>query len=214
MASAPRALRMARAHVPRALLALAALAAAYFPAGAQEAAPDEAARLMQELMSGRAAVGGPFTLTDTGGRARSLADFRGRIVLLYFGYTSCPDTCPTDLAQIARAVSDLDRAGMAIQPIFITLDPDRDTAPVLGHYLAAFHPRLLGLRGTPEQTQSVARAYKVAFRRVQAPGSASYVLDHSTFTFVLDRDGSYVAFFPPGTPAERMDIMLGQLARQ
>lgn len=189
-------------------MALAALVASSWPARAQDTGADEAARLMQELMSGKAAVGGPFTLTDTAGRRRSLVEFRGRIVLLYFGYTSCPDTCPADLAQIAHAVSDLDGDGTRIQPLFITLDPDRDTARVLRNYLAAFDARLIGLRGTREQIEAVARAYKVAFRRVPSPGSSNYLLDHSTFTFVIDREGKYLAFFPPGTPAERMEAML------
>ena len=177
-------------------------------------APDDAARLMDDLMSGRGPVGGPFALTDTQGRRRSLAEFRGRIVLLYFGYTACPDACPADLAQIARAVSTLDDGTEPIQPIFITLDPERDTARILRDYASAFHPRLLALRGTPAQIRAVARAYKVAFRRVPSSGSQAYVLDHTAFTYVLDREGKYVAFLPPGTPAERMTAMVRKLLQE
>lgn len=174
----------------------------------------DAARLMNELMSGRAAVGGPFTLTDTRGQQRSLAEFRGQIVLLYFGYTQCPDACPADLAQVADALTRLGEAGKAVQPIFITLDPDRDTAAILRAYAAAFHPRLIALRGTAAETRAVAESYKVAFRRVAIDGSSGYVVDHSTFTFVIDREGKYVAFFPPGTPAARMEVMLRGLLQQ
>ena len=173
-----------------------------------------AARLMNELMSGRAAVGGPFTLTDTLGQRRGLAEFRGQIVLLYFGYTQCPDTCPADLAQITDALTRLGEAGKAVQPIFVTLDPDRDTPAVLREYAAAFHPRLIALRGTAAETRAVAESYKVAFRRVAVEGSSGYVVDHSTFTFVIDREGRYVAFFPPGTPAARMEVMLRGLLQQ
>ena len=178
------------------------------PAIAQQAAADEAVRLMNELMSGKAAVGGPFTLTDTRGRQRSLAEFRGRPVLLYFGYTSCPDTCPADLAEIAALLENLGTRGEVIQPIFITLDPERDTDRVLGDYAAAFHPRLLALRGSEAQTRTVARAYKISYRRVALPGGSGYLLDHSAFTFLLDRKGRYLAFFPPGTPAQRMAVMM------
>jgi protein SCO1/2 len=178
---------------------------------AQEPAPGEAARLMGELMSGKAAVGGPFSLTDPEGRRRSLAEFHGKLVLLYFGYTSCPDTCPTDLAQIAGLIDSMGEAGAAVQPIFITLDPERDTGRVLRDYAAAFHPRLLALRGSEQETHDVARAYKISYRRVAQPGVKGYVLDHSAFTFVLDRDGRYLAFFPPGTPSGRMAAMLREL---
>jgi protein SCO1/2 len=191
-----------------ALAGLLTCVAATSMAGAQQAAPDEAVRLMNELMSGKTPVGGPFTLTDTQGHPRSLADFRGTLVLLYFGYTSCPDVCPTDLAEIARLLEILGKKGAAIQPIFITLDPERDTDRVLREYAATFHPRLLALRGSQSETRAVARAFKIGYRRVPQPGSPGYVIDHSAFTFLLDRQGRYVAFFPPGTPAGRMATML------
>ncbi|TMH74630.1 MAG: SCO family protein [Betaproteobacteria bacterium] len=161
---------------------------------------------MTELMSGRAAVGGPFALADPAGTVRSLAEFRGKLVLVYFGYTQCPDVCPTDLARIAAMLAALGDDARAIQPVFITLDPARDTLPVLREYAAAFHPRLVALRGSEEETRRVATSYKVFYEKVPQP--RGYLIDHMPLTFLLDREGQYVAFFPPGTPPERMAVMV------
>jgi len=167
-----------------------------------------AARLMNELMSGKAAVGGPFTLTDSGGSSRSLADFRGKLVLLYFGFMSCPDVCPTDLLAIGKAIESLGAQGDQVQPLFITLDPERDKVAALRGYATSFHPRFIALTGSEAEVRRVATSYKVFFEKVQLPGAASYSIDHAAFTFVLDRDGRYVAFLPPGTPPERMAAMV------
>jgi protein SCO1/2 len=180
-------------------------------ARAQDPASDEPARLMNDLMTGKTPVGGPFTLRDTAGRQRSLAEFRGKVVLLVFGYTGCPDVCPAELAEVARLLDTQDADGTRLQAIFITLDPERDTAAILRDYVAAFHPRLLALRGSAEETRALARAYKVAYRRVAQPGSAVALVDHSAFIYVLDRAGKFVAFFPPGTEAGRMAVMLREL---
>ena len=163
---------------------------------------------MSELMSGKAAIGGPFTLADQWGRPTALEDFRGKIVLLYFGYTSCPDVCPADLADIALMLRSLgDRAG-EVQPLFVTLDPSRDSAAVLREYVGAFHPAFIALRGSEEETRRVALSYKVFYEKVRRPGTDAYFIDHMAFTFLLDRQGKYVAFFPPGTSAERMAVMV------
>ena len=175
---------------------------------AEDARRGDAARLMNDLMSGKAQVGGPFTLEDQYGKRRSLADFRGKFVLLYFGYTFCPDICPTDLAAMAQAIRTLDAAGHVLQPIFVTLDPERDTRELLRNYAAAFHPRFVALRGSEEEVRRVATAYKIYFEKVRPPGSSVYLIDHMAFVFLLDRDGRYVAFFPPGTTAERMAVMV------
>lgn len=177
---------------------------------AEDARRADAARLMNDLMSGKALVGGPFTLEDQYGKRRSLADFRGKPVLLYFGYTFCPDVCPTDLAAMAQAIRTLDAAGKVLQPIFVTLDPERDTREILRNYAAAFHPRFVALRGSEDEVRRVATAYKIYFEKVRPPGSSVYLLDHMAFVFLLDRDGRYVALFPPGTTAERMAVMVGE----
>jgi protein SCO1/2 len=170
----------------------------------------DAARLMNELMSGKAAVGTPFTLTNQHGKRVSLADFRGKIVLLYFGFTFCPDVCPTDLLAIAQTVRSLGKAGDQVQPLFVTLDPARDTREVLRGYVAAFHPRLVALTGSEEEIRRVATAYKVFYEQVTPPNSKTYFIDHLAFTFLLDRNGNSVLFFPPGTPPNRMLMMVNE----
>lgn len=184
----------------RSLVLLLALAGCASP-------PPDASVLMTELMSGTAHIGTGFHLEDQYGARRTLADFRGKIVLLYFGYTYCPDVCPTDLARIAHAVRSLGPLASQVQPIFVTLDPDRDTPQMLREYAAAFDPSLLALRGTNEETRRIATAYKVYYEKRRI-ADGSYLVDHAAFTFLLDREGHYVAFFPPGTSAERMATMV------
>lgn len=159
-------------------------------------------------MSGRHRVGAPFALLDPAGRRVELADFRGKLVLLYFGFAACPDVCPTDLSLIAQALRELGAAESQVQPVFITLDPQRDSPAVLREYAAAFHPRLVALTGTEEEIRRVATDYKVFFQRVQLPGKSQYSIDHTAYTFLLDRSGEFVILFPPGTPAERIAFML------
>jgi protein SCO1/2 len=215
--SAPAALRGWRALILLAVaLACAAVAFFYYPREkpAEEVRRAEAARLMNDLMSGKARIGGPFTLTDQNGNARSLADFRGKLVLLYFGYTFCPDVCPADLLAIGSLVKALGKDGEAVQPVFVTLDPERDTQAILHDYAAAFHPRFVALRGNEQETRRIATEYKVYYEKVKPPGSSTYVIDHTAFIFLLDREGRYVAFFPPGTTVERMTVMMREALAQ
>jgi protein SCO1/2 len=179
-------------------------------AGALGEAPRraDAARLMNELMSGKAPVGGPFTLKDPNGKRRSLSDFRGKLVLLYFGYTFCPDVCPTDLLAMARLMALMGADADKVQPVFVTLDPARDTAEVLREYVAAFDARFVALRGSEAETRRVATLYKTYYEKVRPAGSKSYVIDHTAFIYLIDREGRYVAFFPPGTTPERMQVMV------
>jgi len=192
--------------------AIVAIAAATAWLAAREPPPADrradAARLMNELMSGRVPVGGPFVLADAAGRRVALADFRGKLVLLYFGYATCPDVCPTDLGIIAQTLRDLGDAGDQVQPVFVTLDPERDTPEVLREYAAAFHPRLVALTGTEGEIRRVATDYKVFFEKVPMPGTKTYLIDHTAYTFLLDREGRFVSLFPPGTPPARMAVML------
>jgi cytochrome oxidase Cu insertion factor (SCO1/SenC/PrrC family) len=176
-------------------------------ASAQEANNGLAARLMDDLMWGRGPIGGPFDLVDHAGRPRVDTEFRGKWLLIYFGYTYCPDICPTDLQQIGLAIDRLGAAGEPVQPLFITVDPERDTAGHLSEYVTLFHPRLIGLTGSAEQIQRVARAYKVYYAK-HPIGRPDYVVDHSSFIYLVDPGGRYVGFFPPGTPADRMVEMI------
>lgn len=174
------------------------------PTRAQEPDPDAAARLMDDLMWGRGHVGGPFELTDHTGKKRTDVDFLGKLLLVYFGYTYCPDICPADLLQISLALDKLGAEGAQVQPLFITVNPERDTREVLAQYVSSFHPRLIGLTGTPEQIRAVARAYKVYYAKYTPPDGGVYLIDHSGFTYLMDRSGKYLGFFPPGTSADRM----------
>ncbi|QOG18258.1 redoxin domain-containing protein [Bradyrhizobium sp. SEMIA] len=173
-----------------------------------------AAETMDILMWNREPVGGPFELIDQTGKPRSDRDFRGRLMLVYFGFTYCPDVCPTDLMAIGQALEQLGPDADAVQPVFITLDPERDTAEHLAEYVPMFHPRLLGLTGSLDAIGAAAEAYKVYFAKIPIGKDAGeYTVDHTSFIYLMDRDGKYLGFFPPGTSAERMvEIIRPRLA--
>ena len=185
------------------------LADAGWSARAQTPEETSAARLMDDLMWNRGPIGGPFALIDQAGEPRTDEDFRGKLLLIYFGYSYCPDVCPTDLQQIGLAVDQLGDTGGAVQPIFITLDPERDTAAHLAEYVPLFHPRLVGLTGSAEQIRHAASAYKVYYAKYP-PGSPDYVIDHSSFIYLVDENGKYIGFFPSGTTADRMIEIIKQ----
>ena len=167
------------------------------PVAANETTEPSATELIEGLLSGRAPVGAPFELTDQAGRRRSDADFRGKLVVLYFGYTSCPDVCPTELQSISLALDQLGAAAEAVQPLFITVDPERDTPARLAGFVAAFHPRLIGLTGSPAEIRKTAIAYRTFFAKNTAtPGD--YSIDHSGFIYLVGKDGRYLGFLPPG----------------
>jgi cytochrome oxidase Cu insertion factor (SCO1/SenC/PrrC family) len=172
-----------------------------------------AAEIMDILMWNREPVGGPFTLTDQTGHTRADSDFRGKLMLVYFGFTYCPDVCPTDLQAIGLALDKLGRDAESVQPIFITVDPERDTPAHLADYMPMFHPRLIGLTGSAEAIHAVADAYKVYYARVPLEGAGDYTVDHTAYIYLMDRDGNYLGFFPPGTSADRMvEIIRPRLA--
>ena len=167
----------------------------------------ESTRLMSELMSGKGQVGGPFTLLDQTGKKRTLAEFKGKVVLIYFGYMFCPDICPADLNNLAGLLKRLGKDSAQVQVIFITLDPARDTQEFIGKYVEYFDKRILGLRGTEQQTKQVATQYKTFYEKVSLKDN-QYVIDHTAFTYIMNRNGKYLAFFPPGTSPERMEVMV------
>jgi protein SCO1/2 len=164
----------------------------------------DAARLMNELMAGTVPIGGPFLLPDQNGRRVGPEQWRGKVVLMYFGYTFCPDACPADLSNIAAAIESLGPEGARVQPVFVTLDPLRDTPKMLGAYAESFNPRFAALGGTEEEVRRVALSYKVFYEKVVRPGSDAYLIDHTSFTYVVDTRGQYVGYFPPGTSGKRM----------
>jgi protein SCO1/2 len=152
---------------------------------------------------GTASIGGDFTLVDQNGTTRHAEDFRGKLMLIYFGYTYCPDVCPTELQTMGAAVDLLGDKQNAVQPIFVTIDPGRDTPEQLRLYAESFHPRLVALTGSKEQVAAAARAYKVYFAKRPVEGG-DYLMDHSSFVFLMGRDGKYLMHFGPGTTPEQM----------
>ena len=130
-----------------------------------------------------------FRLTDFNGQVRSLADFRGKVVVVFFGYTQCPDVCPTTMTDMAEVKRRLGSAGDRLQVIFVTLDPDRDTAEVLAQYVPAFDPTFIGLRGTRDETAAIAKDFKVFYQKVPGKTETSYTIDHTAGSYVFDRDG-------------------------
>lgn len=152
-------------------------------------------------------IGGPFSLTDHTGKSVTDADFRGNYMLIFFGYTYCPDICPTTLTDMGDAMRQLDgEQADKVTPVFITVDPERDTVEHLAGYVEFFHPRLVGLTGTTQQIADVARAYKIYFRKGEIPDDdpEGYLVDHSSIAYLVGPDGSFVTHFSHGTTPEQM----------
>jgi cytochrome oxidase Cu insertion factor (SCO1/SenC/PrrC family) len=189
----------------RALLAAACLAGAR--AVAHTPSPRSAAELMDALMWNREPIGGPFSLVDQYGKRRSDRDFRGKWLMVYFGFTHCTDVCPTDLQQIGLLLDALGPQAALVQAVFITLDPQRDDPRRLATYLKAFDARILGLTGDAQAVRQAADAYRMYYRKVPVAGGG-YTVDHAAVTYLMDRQGGYLGFFPPGTSAERMMVIV------
>lgn len=151
---------------------------------------------------GTALVGGPFSLTDQTGRKVTDKDFRGHYMLVFFGYTYCPDMCPTELQVMSAALDNLGAKADDIQPIFISFDPQRDTPEVLKQYISNFHPRFIGLTGTPEEIAVAAKAYRVFYNKLEnTSGPDTYLMDHSTITYLMDKQGKFLKHFSYSTDA-------------
>ncbi len=175
--------------------AAAAIAIGIF-AGQYLLAPDENGG------GGAARIGGPFALTDQYGQARTDADFRGKLMLVYFGYTFCPDACPTALNAITVALNELDpAAAKQVVPIFVTVDPERDTVKQMKLYASNFHPSLVALTGSPDAISKAAKAYRVYYAKQKAEDTtAGYLMDHTSVIYLMDRKGHYLAHFTQPQP--------------
>jgi cytochrome oxidase Cu insertion factor (SCO1/SenC/PrrC family) len=186
--------------------------AATAPPVAATAPPEPSAvELIEGLLSGKAPVGGPFALTDHAGRPRTDTDFRGKLVVLYFGYTSCPDVCPTELQSITLALDKLGAAADRVQPLFITIDPERDTPSRLADFISAFDPRFVALTGELPAIRKAALAYRVYFAK-PAVVAQNYPVDHTGFIYLVGADGRYAGFLPPGlSPDEIADAIRARL---
>ena len=151
-------------------------------------------------------IGGPFTLTDTSGKRVSDKDFRGRYMLIYFGYSFCPDVCPTELQAMGRALDLVGPAAEKIVPVFITVDPARDKGKELADYVRAFHPRMIGLTGAREDIDAVTKAYRVYYKlgAPSTPGATDYLVDHTSFVYLVGPDGKLAALFRGNSGAEAL----------
>ena len=130
-----------------------------------------------------------FALTDHTGKPRTLADFKGKVVVMFFGYTQCPDVCPTTLTEMAQLMQELGPQSDQVQVLFVTVDPERDTQPLLAQYVPTFDRRFIGLYGTAEQTAAVAKEFKVFYAKVPGKNPGSYSMDHTAASYVFDRQG-------------------------
>jgi len=161
--------------------------------------------------SGTALVGGPFSLVGTDGKPVTDRDFRGRYMLIFFGFTHCPDICPAELQVIAQALEQLGDKAKNVVPIFITLDPERDTPEAMGSYVKSFGPNFVGLTGSPEAIAAAAKAYRVSYAKVEDKESAAdYGVDHSALVYLMDPEGRYVTYFSYGLSADQMAEKLGK----
>jgi protein SCO1/2 len=159
------------------------------------------------VTTGTAAIGAPFSLTGHLGEPVSSADYAGKYLLIYFGYTFCPDVCPTELQDMGLAIDALGDDGARVQPIFITVDPERDTVEVLAEYAPAFHPRMLGLTGSVDEIAAVAKSFHVYYAKAKPAADDppdEYFMDHSSLIFLMGPDGTYLAHFSFGTSVEAL----------
>lgn len=145
--------------------------------------------------TGEALIGGPFTLKNQNGKVVKDADFRGKLMLVFFGFTHCPDICPTDLAVLGQVMKELGKDADKVAPIFVTIDPERDTVAVMKEYMSNFDPRIQGLTGTREQVNNATKSYRVYANKVNSPDGKDYTMDHSAFLYLMGKDGKYITHF-------------------
>ncbi|WP_149541178.1 SCO family protein [Siccirubricoccus phaeus] len=193
-------------------------ALAWVTRGPEESLVDAFTNRVAQLFGGQAPVaamggialpqgmtlGGGFSLVDQTGRAVTERDYAGRWMLLYFGYSYCPDVCPTELGAMAAALDQLGPLAEQVVPVLISVDPERDTPEHLADYVSRFHPRLQGLTGTAEQVAEVARRYRVYYAKVRRPDMTDYLMDHSSFVYLVGPDARVRSLFRPDTSPEAM----------
>lgn len=163
---------------------------------------------------GKALVGGPFELTThTGKRVRD-TDYRGKLMVVYFGFTYCPDICPAGLQVISAALDQLGKDADKVSPLFITVDPERDTPVQLKSYVASFHSSLTGLTGSAEDISSVAKNYRVYYRKAQSPDLSEYTMDHTSFIYLMDGAGEFITHFPHAVTPDKLAARLAAEMKQ
>jgi len=184
----------------------AAAVAAFLGASAWYVVANRSNDAFAECRQGQVAggdIGGPFTLVDTGGKTVTDKDVITKPSLVYFGYTFCPDVCPLDMARNVEAVDRLDAQGIDVNPVFITIDPERDTPEALADYAYNMHPKLVALTGSPEQVRAASQAYKTFFKKRET-GDEYYLMDHSTFTYLVLPGTGFVDFFRQEVTSDKM----------
>eukprot|EP00216_Chloropicon_sp_CCMP2111_P000568 CAMPEP_0198236806 /NCGR_PEP_ID=MMETSP1446-20131203/2693_1 /TAXON_ID=1461542 ORGANISM="Unidentified sp, Strain CCMP2111" /NCGR_SAMPLE_ID=MMETSP1446 /ASSEMBLY_ACC=CAM_ASM_001112 /LENGTH=202 /DNA_ID=CAMNT_0043918745 /DNA_START=222 /DNA_END=830 /DNA_ORIENTATION=- len=179
----------------------------------------EKMKAVKELPSvGKAALGGPFALVGPNGKEFKSEDLNGEFCLLYFGFTFCPDICPAELEKIAEAVDLTEKAsGRKIQPVFVTIDPERDSTSQVNEYCSEFHPRMIGLTGSKHQIEKVTKSYRVYFTKAtdgEADDDDDYLIDHSIITYLLDPEGNFVKFFGKNSTANDMSMDISKFIRE
>ena len=163
------------------------------------------------VVSGKALVGGPFSLTDMTGKRVTDQDFLGHPMLVFFGYTHCPDICPSGLQVISAALDKLGPKGQNVTPVFITLDGERDTPAKMADYVKSFHPRLVGLTGTPQEIAAAAKAYRVFYQKIsdeKSPGD--YTFDHAAIIYLMGPDGKFITHIPHTTDVDQVVTVLNK----
>jgi protein SCO1/2 len=153
-------------------------------------------------------IGGPFSLIDTNGKRVTDRDFRGKLMLVFFGYTHCPDVCPTELQTMSTVMENLGPVADKVAPIFIAVDTKRDTPQALAEYMKNFDARITGLTGDNNDISSAAKAYRVYYRKVGDSGSDNYTVDHSAFVYLMDASGKYITHFTFNTAPESMAAVI------
>jgi protein SCO1/2 len=157
--------------------------------------------------TGTALIGGPFTLVDQNGKTVTDRDFRGKYMLIFFGFTHCPDICPAELQVMSAALDALGSKADEVVPVFVTLDPERDTPEAVGTYVKIFGKNFVGLTGSPTAIANAAKAYRVTYSKFEykgKDGSYGYSIDHSALVYLMDKDGQYLTHFTYGTPPSKM----------
>ena len=172
--------------------------------------PSEVARSWKGTSTGTADIGGPFALETAAGAKVTDQTYRGKWMVVYFGYTSCPDACPTALNNISVALEKLGKTADKIQPLFITVDPERDKPPVMSAFLESFDPRIVGLLGTRAQIDAVANAYRVFFKLHKEQGD-NYLVDHSAYFYLMGPDGKFVDIVEGATPGDQIAAKVAKL---
>ncbi len=207
-AGAPRyKMRMNKQRMIPILLAAVAglILAGVFAYFAPKQAPQDANPLMAVTED---AFGGPFTMTDHNGKTVTEKDFAGQYRLIFFGFTYCPAICPTELAKITKVMQLLGDKAKDVHPIYVTVDPERDTPAKMKNYVEMFHPSITGLTGTAEQTKAITKAYKIYYAKVDDPKLSEYTMDHSSFTYFLGPDDRLLHIFKlPDTAEQMADIV-------